>query len=82
MCGECSSKENVHNGLCSACAASLRIEFEQYKQAMTAGVWVDHRRLTIIKAELEDYDTPQELPWGERAIAKLLYHNYDQAAWQ
>ena len=81
MCGECPSKES-HNGLCSACAASLRIEFEQYKQAMAAGVWVDHRRLTIIQAALEDYDTPQELPWGERAIATLLRGNYNPEAWK
>ena len=82
MCGECPATENIHNGLCPKCAASLHIEFEQYKQAMAAGVWVDHRRLTIIQAALEDYDTPQELAWKNRALAKLLYHNYDQAAWQ
>ena len=81
MCGECSSKQ-THNGLCGNCAAALRAELCQYQRSLAAGVWVDHRRLSITKAALEDYDTPQELAWKDRALAKLLYHNYDQAAWR
>ena len=82
MCGECPATENIHNGLCPKCAASLHIEFEQYKQAMAAGVWVDGRRFGVIKATLADYDTPQELTWGERAIAKLLSRPHNPEAWK
>ena len=82
MCGECPQTKNVHNGLCPDCAAALRAELEQYKQAMAAGVWVDGRRFGVIKAMLADYDTPAELPWDERAIAKLLSHTHNPAAWR
>ena len=81
MCGECPSKQ-THNGLCGNCAAALRAELCQYQRSLAAGAWVDLRRLTIIQAELEDYDTPQELTWGERAIAKLLSRPHNPEAWK
>ena len=81
MCGECPSKQ-THNGLCGNCAAALRAELGQYQRSLAAGVWVDGRRFGVIKAMLADYDTLAELPWGERAIAKLLSHTHNPAAWR
>ena len=69
-CSECRTDKKVHNGLCQTCAQNLRAEIEEYKHAPPG--CAPAKRWSTIRAALQDFESPVELDWKDRAVYKLL----------